>query len=120
MTVKHLGERYDYPSENRAERYGGDFNIYVRWARHLLYACPSAYRVPAAMPLREFLEQVLRPDYAAHPDTAKLDFARCTWKLDQAEWQPDLERTLAGNGVGHMSYIEFVSPDLDGLHGHGY
>jgi phenol hydroxylase P4 protein len=72
------------------------------------------------MPLRDFLEQVLRPDYAGHPDTAKLDFARCTWQLDQAAWQPDLDRTLAENGIGHMSYIEFASPDLDGLHGHGY
>ena len=120
MTVKHLGDSYEFASENRAERYGGDINLYVRWARHLLYACPFAYRVAPAMILRDFLEQVLRPDYAGHPDTARLDFARCTWTLDQGAWQPDLDRSLAANGVGHMSYIEFTSAGLDGLHGQGY
>ena len=120
MSVKHRGERYEYPSENRAERYGGDINIYLRWQRHLMFACPAAYRVSPAMRLRDFLETMLKPDYAAHPDAARLDFTRCEWWLDQQPWQPDLSRSLADNGVGHMSYIEFGSPGLDGLHGHGY
>lgn len=120
MTVKHLGDAYEYRSANRVEQYGGDINFYVRWERHMLYACPSAYRAPLAMKLGDFLEQMLKPDYAAHPDTAKLDFSRCVWKRDQTPWQPDLERSIADNGIGHMSYLEFSSPGLNGLHGQGY
>jgi len=119
MAVKHLGERYEFLSENRAERYGGDINFYIRWQRHLLYACPSAYRCPPDMKLRDFLEQMYRPDHGAHPDTAKLDFAACEWWHDQQPWHPDLEQSLAANGVAHMSYIEFRSPGLDGMHGMG-
>lgn len=119
MTVKHLGESYEFPSANRAECYGGDLNIYVQWHKHLLIACPSAYRVPVDISLRDFLEGMLRPDYAVHPDTAKLDFEQCEWWLDQQPWVPDLDRSLKDNGVGHMSYIHFRSPGLEGMHGVG-
>jgi phenol hydroxylase P4 protein len=119
MAVKHLGPAYDFPSENREERYGGDINFYIQWERHLLYACPAAYRAPPAMKLRDFLERTFRPDYAAHPDTARLDFDRCVWRHDGAPWQPDLDRSLAENGVGHMSFLQFRSPGLDGMHGVG-
>jgi len=120
MATKFLGESYLYLSENRLAQYGGDINFYVRWERHLLFACPAAYRAPTAMVLGDFLETTLKPDYAAHPDCAKLDFARCIWKLDKAAWLPDFGKSIAHNGIGHMSYIEFGAPGLDGLHGTGY
>lgn len=119
MTVAHRGAGYAFPSANREEGYGGDINFYIQWERHLLYACPSAYRVPRAMKFRDFLEQLFRPDYGAHPDTARLDFECCTWQLDQQPWQPDLERTLEENGIRHMSYVQLRSPGLDGMHGVG-
>jgi phenol/toluene 2-monooxygenase (NADH) P4/A4 len=119
MTVKHLGPHYDFPAANRAERYGGDINFYLQWERHLLYSCPSAYRVPVNIKLRDFLEQIFRPDYSAHPDTASLDFDACEWRLDQKPWRPDLDKSLADNGIGHMDYIQFRSPALDGMHGVG-
>ena len=119
MTVKHLGGAYDFPSSNRAECYGGDINFYVQWEKHLIVACPSAYRAPVDLVLRDFLETVLRPDYSVHPDAAKLDFERCEWRLDQQAWQPALDKSLADNGIGHMSFIQFSSPGLDGMHGVG-
>lgn len=119
MTVKHLGDHYDFVSENRAERYGGDINFYIQWERHLMYACPSAYRAPVDMTLRTFMEDLFKPDYAAHPDTAKLDIETLEWRLDQQPWQPDLDQSLAANGIGHMSYVQVRSPGLDGMHGVG-
>lgn len=120
MSTKHLGPAYEYLSANRIEQYGGDINFYVRWEKHLMFACPAAYRAPTALRLGDFLEQMLKPDYRAHPDCAKLDFARCSWKLDKAPWQPDFDKSITDNGIGHMSYIEFLAPGLDGLHGIGY
>lgn len=119
MTVKHLGDSYDFKSENRLERYGGDFNFYIQWERHLMFACPSAYRAPVTMKIGDFMEQMFKPDYAAHPDTEHLDMATLEWQLDQQPWQPDLDKSFAENGVGHMSYLQFRSPGLDGMHGVG-
>ena len=71
------------------------------------------------MKLRDFLEGMLRADYAAHPDTEKLDFDQCEWQFDQQPWQPDLDKSLKENGIGHMAYLQFRSPGLDGMHGVG-
>ena len=119
MAIPHLGKSYDFPSANREECYGGDINFYIQWQRHLLYACPSAYRAPVDMNLRDFLEGLFRPDYSAHPDTAKLVFDSCEWQLDQQPWQPDFDKSLQENGIGHMSYVQFLSPGLEGMHGVG-
>ncbi|MGR8918305.1 MAG: phenol hydroxylase subunit P4 [Gammaproteobacteria bacterium] len=120
MTVKHLGESYDFPSANRVEGYGGDINFYIRWERHMLFACPSAYRAPVDMSWRDFCEGLARPDYAAHPDAAKLDFEACEWVKDDEPWQPEFDKSLKENGVDHMCYVSFRSPGLEGMLGCGY
>ena len=67
----------------------------------------------------DFLEQMLRPDYHQHPDTAKLDFSKLEWQFNQSPWEPDLEKTIDENGIGHMDYLQSKSPDLPGMHGVG-
>lgn len=119
MTVKHLGEHYDFPSANAVEQYGGDINFYIQWERHLLFACPLAYRAPLDMAFGDFLETMLRPDLHAHPDAVRLDFALCEWHCDKRPWQPDLAASLRANGIGHMDFLQFRSPGLDGMHGAG-
>lgn len=119
MTVKHLGDSYEFESANREERYGGDISFYIQWEQHLLYACPAAYRAPVAMTLRNFMETMFRPDYQGHPDTARLDMDKLEWKLDQKPWQPDLDKSLKDNGIGHMAYLQIRSPGLEGMHGVG-
>lgn len=117
MSVAHLGSSYEFESENREARYGGDFNFYIQWEKHLMFACPSAYRAPFDMILRDFMEQMFLPDYAAHPDTAKLDIEALQWQLDQKPWVPDLDKSFRDNGIGHMTYLQVRSPGLDGMHG---
>ena len=119
MAITHLGPAYEFESMNREERYGGDINFYIQWEKHLMFACPSAYRAPVDMPFGDFLENMLRPDYMQHPDMEKVDFSACEWQFDQQPWQPDLSKSIKDNGIGHMSYIQFRSPGLDGMHGVG-
>ena len=54
-----------------------------------------------------------------HPDTAKLDIETLEWELDQKPWQPDLDKSLKDNGIGHMTYLQIRSPGLDGMFGSG-
>ena len=119
MSVKFIGDTYDYESANREENYGGDINIYVVWDQHLMYACPSTYRVPKAIKLREFLEDVLKPDYAQHPDMDKVDWDNTVWEFYDQPWTPDMDKSLEDNKVGHQSFLRFKTPGLEGLHGVG-
>ena len=119
MGVKHLGPDYAFESSHREERYGGDINFYVRWEKHLIYACPSAYRVPVSMTFEDFLENVLRPDYFQHPDVKSLDFTKCLWWMDKELWEPVFDSTIEGNGISHMAFLQFDSRGLEGMHGAG-
>ncbi len=119
MTVKAASTNYEFASPNRMENYGGDINLYVRWEEHLMFACPSAYRAPIDMKLRDFLEQFVRADYSQHPEAAAIDWSKAEWHLDEKSWQPDLDKSLAENGVEHMAYMCFRTPGLTGLHGVG-
>jgi len=119
MANPHLGDSYDFPSNNRVEGYGGDINFYIQWEQHLLFACPSAYRAPLNMKFGDFLEQMWRPDFHAHPDTEKLDFSTLVWQFNQQPWEADLDKTIEENGIGHMDYLQFKSPGLEGMHGVG-
>lgn len=119
MAVKFIGAAYDFPCANRQENYGGDMSLYMVWDRHLIYCAPNAYRVPPAMKFRDFLEQVFAPDYAQHPDVNKVDWEQGVWQLENAPWQPDLDKSLEENGIAHNSFIRVVTPGLEGMHGVG-
>ncbi len=119
MAVKFIGAAYDFPCANRQENYGGDMSLYMVWDRHLIYCAPNAYRVPPAMKFRDFLEQVFAPDYAQHPDVKKVDWEQGVWQLENAPWQPDLDKSLEENGIAHNSFIRVVTPGLEGMHGVG-
>ncbi len=118
MGVISIGP-YDFPPADRAENYGGDWNIYICWEQHLLIPCPSAYRVPPDIRLRDFLEQMFRPDYSIHPECARLDFERVEWTYEDRPWRPDLDLSLRENGLAHMAYLKFRSPGLNGIDGTG-
>lgn len=119
MAVKFIGAAYDFPCANRQENYGGDMSLYMVWDRHLIYCAPNAYRVPPAMKFRDFLEQVFAPDYAQHPDVKKVDWEQGIWQLENAPWQPDLDKSLEENGIAHNSFIRVLTPGLEGMHGVG-
>lgn len=119
MAVKFIGAVYDFPCANRQENYGGDMSLYMVWDRHLIYCAPNAYRVPPAMKFRDFLEQVFAPDYAQHPDVKKVDWEQGIWQLENAPWQPDLDKSLEENGIAHNSFIRVLTPGLEGMHGVG-
>ena len=118
MATAAIG-KYEFESKNDEKHYGGDFQFYIKWDDHLLHACPSAYRAPWAMTLRDFMEQMYKPDHMAHPDTAQLDIDKIQWRRDQQPWSPDLDKSFKDNGMEHMDFLEFSAPGLVGMHGAG-
>ncbi|NCF17998.1 MAG: phenol hydroxylase [Haliea sp.] len=119
MTVKFIGDSYDFPCSNRVENYGGDMNLYMVWDHHLIYCAPNAYRVSGDMNFRDFLEQVFQPDYAQHPDVDKVDWEKGVWQLENQGWTPDFSKSLKENNIAHNSFIRVSTPGLEGMHGVG-
>ena len=119
MAVKFVGESYDFPPANMVENYNGIMNVYVVWDHHLMYCAPNAYPTPANITFRDFVEQMLRPDYRHHPDAEKADFESAEWQMENEPWTPDFDKTLEENGIAHCSFIRVKTPGLEGMHGVG-
>ena len=65
------------------------------------------------------VENVLPGIYGYHPDFARIDWRRVEWLRGGVPWEPDLDRTLEENGLGHKDVIRFRTPGLDGIGGSG-
>ncbi|MFC5697745.1 phenol hydroxylase subunit P4 [Pseudomonas sp. GCM10022186] len=116
MPVTAIGA-YAAQSLDRQENFNGLQLVYLCWERHLMFCAPFTLPLPPDMPFGDFIEQVVKPAIAPHPDAAKVDFAQVGWRLDDADFSPDWQAGLAANGVGHKSLLHLSTPGLDGLDG---
>jgi phenol hydroxylase P4 protein len=100
-------------SRDRVEGFHGKQLVYVSWDHHLLFAAPFLICVPPQMPFDEFvagpLSALLQPD----PDAAAIDWTQVQWRKANAPFQPDFDRSLADNGVGHKVQLRFHTPGLN-------
>lgn len=119
MPVKFIGESYDFPPANQMENYGGIMNVYVVWDHHLIYCAPNAYPMPPNVVFRDFVEQMLVPDYKQHPDVEKVNFEEGEWQLENEPWTPDFDKTMEENNIAHNSFIRVKTAGLEGMHGVG-
>ena len=116
MPVTAIGA-YAAQSLDRQENFNGLQLAYLCWERHLMFCAPFTLPLPPDMPFADFIENVVKPAIAPHPDAAKVDFSQASWRLDDAGFQPDPQLGLAANGIGHKSLLHLSTPGLDGLHG---
>lgn len=116
MPVTAIGA-YTAQSLDRQENFNGLQLVYLCWERHLMFCAPFTLPLPPDMLFGDFIENVLKPAIASHPDAAKVDFKQAVWRLDDAAFEPELTAGLAANGIGHKSMLHLFTPGLDGLHG---
>jgi len=118
MPVVSIGP-YEFEPADRAAAFHGNRLLYVGWDRHLLFCAPHCLPFPPATRLRDVVENVLPGIYGYHPDFARIDWRRVEWLRGSVPWEPDLDRTLEENGLGHKDVIRFRTPGLDGIGGSG-
>ncbi|WP_059411441.1 phenol hydroxylase subunit P4 [Cupriavidus basilensis] len=118
MPVVSIGP-YEFEPADRAGAFHGNRLLYVGWDRHLLFCAPHCLPFPPATRLRDVVENVLPGIYGYHPDFARIDWRRVEWLRGSVPWEPDLDRTLEENGLGHKDVIRFRTPGLDGIGGSG-
>lgn len=118
MAVTAL-DTYDFPSRDRVENFHGNILVNFCWDRHVLFAAPFCFALSSGMTLREVMTTLVAKAIRAHPDAEKIDWDAVRWQKDDRSWQPNLDKTLAENHVGHKDYIVFNTPGLTGLGGAG-
>ncbi|WP_226686181.1 phenol hydroxylase subunit P4 [Stutzerimonas stutzeri] len=116
MPIKSIGE-YRFRPLDLQENFHGNQLLYVGWDRHLMFCSPFALLVPPSQSFADFLEQVLHPAIAPHPDSAKVDLRNITWYLNDEPFQPNLFASLEANGLRHKDMLRMVTPGLDGIAG---
>ena len=101
---------------DRQENFHGNMVVYLHWEDHLSFCAAVAFPLPPAMPFKAVVSDLIGTYYRAHPDFDRIDWSRVTWSIDGRAVRPEMEKSLAENGVGHKSLIRFWTPGLDGWH----
>jgi phenol hydroxylase P4 protein len=119
MTVKtNFGE---YPVGNRdaVENFHGNQLVYISWDDHLSICSANAFPLPPEMPFGALTAEVIPSVAGPHPDFGKIDWATVEWVLDDKPFKPEMDKSLAENGIGHKSLLRFKSPGLTGYRNSG-
>lgn len=116
MSVRAISE-YRAEPRDRVENFNGMQLLYVYWPHHLMYCAPFALLVSPDMTFNAFVEELLKPAVASHPDSEKADFSKAEWRLNEEVFTPDSSATLADNGIDHKSMLTVTTPGLEGIQG---
>ncbi|MCL2656228.1 MAG: phenol hydroxylase subunit P4 [Betaproteobacteria bacterium] len=119
MSITALGP-YEFKSRDAVENYKGKQLMYVNWEKHRMFSRPFVIAVEPSLKFSELIEKFVTPAYEFHPDFAQIDWSKVVWQNSNTPFTPQLDKSLAENGVGHKDLIRFTTPGLDGLNGIGY
>lgn len=108
-----------YPARiaDGVENFHGGHMLYVGWDQHLLHVAPLAWCLPPETPFRTLVETHLAAGFGADPDFAKIDWTKVEWLKSGKPWQPEMNGTLAANGLKHKDILRFRTPGLNSIMG---
>ena len=115
MAVKSIAP-YEFASKDTADKFPAPL-LYIGWEDHKMYCSPFCAPMPPSMKFGELVRGALPGMYGAHPDFARIDWDRAEWFVSGRPFTPDMDKTLAENGLGHKSVIRLRTPGLTGLGG---
>lgn len=110
-----------YPVDNkdRKEMFHGAQLLYVGWDKHMLFYAPAQFCLPPDTCFRDLCDIHLPLAYSVHPDFAKINWQQARWLKSGQPFIPDLELSLAANGLEHKDVLRLQTPGLDGMAGAG-
>lgn len=116
MPVTAIGP-YEATPLDAQENFHGLQLVYLCWEKHLMFCAPFTFPLPPNMVFADFIEGVVKPSIAQHPDAALVDFSTATWRLNDQPFTPDRGASLSDNGIGHKSLLHLATPGLNGIAG---
>ncbi len=113
MAVKALYD-YQYPAADTQEKFHGNQLLFVGWDDHFLFVAPLAFALPPSTKFSDLIEKTLTFAYGRHPDWAKVDFSKAVWLKSGKPFQPDMNKTLAEQGIKHKDALRLQTRGLNG------
>ena len=110
---------YRFASRDALENYHGRQLLYIHWEQHRMFSRPFVLALAPATLFADIVQTHIAGCYSYHPDFALIDWAAVVWRNGSTVFQPDAQRSLADNGIGHKDLIRFTTPGLDGRAGRG-
>ena len=102
---------------DKVENFNGNQLVHVSWDDHLLFCAAQAFPLPPEMPFQALVSEVISSVFNCHEDFESVDWAKVQLNLDGDAFEPDMDKSLAENGVEHKSLIRFKTPGLMGING---
>ncbi|MDO5624608.1 MAG: phenol hydroxylase subunit P4 [Pseudomonadota bacterium] len=118
MPVKSIGS-YDFAAKDTADKFPAPL-LFFGWEDHKMFCSPMGVPFPPTMKFGEMCQGAFAGIFGAHPDFAKINWSEAEWFKSGQPWQPDMDKTLAENGLGHKDVIRFRTPGLMGLGGSAF
>ena len=115
MAVKSITP-YEVEQKDTADKFPAPL-LYIGWEDHKMLCAPFAVPLPPTMKFADMCRGALPGMFGAHPDFAKVDWDQAEWFKSGQPWQPDMDKSLADNGLRHKDVIRFRTPGLTGLSG---
>jgi|TARA_R110002050_G_scaffold280862_1_gene428008 phenol hydroxylase P4 protein len=115
MAVQSIGE-YPIIMKDSVDKFHGNQLVYLYWYGHRVVSSPRAFPFPKEMPFGALISDIIPLIYKIEPDFENLDFEKTEviWEIDGKVITPDFSKSLEENGVGHKSFITFITPSLTG------
>jgi phenol hydroxylase P4 protein len=115
MAVKSIGP-YEFPQKDTVDKFPAPL-LYIGWEDHKMFCSPFCVPMPQAMKFGDLVKGALPGIFGAHPDFARIDWSKAEWFVSGKPFTPDMNKTLAENGLGHKSVLRLRTPGLIGLSG---
>ncbi|MCK6387330.1 MAG: phenol hydroxylase subunit P4 [Zoogloea sp.] len=116
MAVAAVKE-YQFAPADTMDKFHGAQLLYIGWEDHLMFCAPFAFPFPPTMRFGDIIAGVLPGVFGYHPDFAQIDWSKVEWLKSGQPWTPDVEKSLADNGLKHKDVIRFRTPGLTGIKG---
>ncbi|MDR2851741.1 MAG: phenol hydroxylase subunit P4 [Burkholderiaceae bacterium] len=115
MSTKAIAA-YDFPQRDTVDKFPAPL-LYIGWDDHKMFCSPLCIPVPPATRFGDWVQSALPGMFGAHPDFARIDWNRVEWFSSGKPFKPDMNKTMAENGLGHKSMLRLRTPGLTGLGG---
>ena len=119
MPVNAIRGDYRFPAKDVEANFHGNRLVYVGWDHHMMFCAPVAFPLPPDMPFKALIADVLPGAFGMHPEFGEIDWSAVQWHVNGEAFTPDVDASLADQGIGHKSIVRFATPGLNGIKGSG-